>query len=270
MELSEKETELIRKFFDDELSDAELGELKGLENSSADFKEELLTQKAIISSLKAQEKARKMEAVKKLVSAKKIEIEDLGDENDGVSETPVIPLSKPDSINENNRDSGFSFYYKIAAAVVVLIVAGIVLMNQFSGTTPDELYLSYYEPLDASVSTRSYTEDGDVTSLEHYQKGDYEAAVSSLKASIQKPEALPSLKVYLGISQIETGRFNEAVETFKEIYADNPNDFTGQHAEWYLALIQLKKDPVKAKQQFLKIAEQGGVNEREAEGVLEK
>ena len=274
MELSEKETELIRKYFDAELSDEEHSELETLENSSDAFREELLTQKAIISSLKAQEKARKIEAVKMLVSAKKIKIDADNDEDDfseGSSDTPVFPLNdRSDSGSTGGNDNNFPLFYKIAAAVVLLLVASIVFYSQFSGPTPEELYLSYYEPYDANVSTRSYTEDEDVNPLEAYQEGDYEKAVVALRKAVEKSDALPSFRVYLGISLLETGKVEEAIELFQKVYEETPNDFTGQNAEWYLALVELKRSPEKAKERFKKIAEQGGVYEREAKEVFEK
>lgn len=266
MELTKKETELIRKFFDKELSESEQVELETLEKSSADFRDELLTQRAIISSLKAQEKARRIEAVKKLVSASKIDISD-DSELDEI-ETPVIPIQeKPDM---QVSKSGFSIIYKVAAAVILLIAASVVLFNQLAGPSPAELYLSYYEPYDASVSTRSYTDDEEANPLAYYQKGDYESAVISLKKAIGKPGASQFLRVCLGIALLETGTEAEAIAVFQEIYEESPNDFSGQHAEWYLALIQLKTNPAKAKEQFQKIADQGGVYEREAKEVLDK
>ena len=274
MELSEKETELIRKYFDEELTDEERTELLNLESNSAIFREELLTQKAIISSLKAQEKARKMEAVKKLVSASKIVIDDGDDEVNDLrdeQDTPVIPLNKEDdSARGGDVTNGFPLYYKIAAAVTLLIAASIVFYTQFSGPSPEELYLSYYEPYDANVSTRSYTEDEEANPLEAYRQGDYEKAVISLRKAIEKPDALPSLRVYLGISLVETDQVEEAISVFQEVYNENPNNFTGQHAEWYLALIALKRNPVEAKELFKKIAKQGGAYEREAQEVFEK
>lgn len=269
MELSEKETELIRKYFDAELSADEYSELETLENSSEAFRDELLTQKAIISSLKAQEKARKMEAVKKLVSAKKIVIDDSTTEE--AFETPVIPLKDEDNFDGGvEPNKGFPLYYKVAAAIVLLLVASAVFYTQFSGPSPEDLYLSYYEPLDSDVSTRSYTEDEDANPLEAYQKGDYERAVRVLGKAIEKTDAIPLLRVYLGISFIQTGKDSEAIEIFQKVYEENPNNFTGQYAEWYLALIELKKNPVTAKERFKKIAEQGGIYDREAKEVFEK
>ncbi|MEL6556645.1 MAG: tetratricopeptide repeat protein [Bacteroidota bacterium] len=268
MELSEKETELIRKYFDAELSEDESSELETLENSSDAFREELLTQKAIISSLKAQEKARKMEAVKKLVSAKKIVIDDAVAEES--PDAPVIPLEDKSNLEVGSEPKGFPLYYKIAAAVVLLLVASAVFYTQFSGPSPEDLYLSYYEPLDSNVSTRSYTKDEDANPLEAYQKGDYEQAVNVLVRAIEKPDAIPLLRVYLGISLIQTGRDAAAIEIFQMVYNENPNNFTGQYAEWYLALIELKRNPKTAKERFKKIAEQGGIYDREAKEVFEK
>ena len=150
------------------------------------------------------------------------------------------------------------------------MVASVVFYTQFSGPSPEDLYLSYYEPLDSSVSTRSYTEDEDANPLEAYQKGDYERAVNVLGRAIEKPDAIPLLRVYLGISLIQTGKDVEAIEIFQKVYNENPNNFTGQYAEWYLALIELKKNPETAKERFKKIAEQGGIYDREAKEVFEK
>jgi len=274
MALSDRESELIQKYLDKELSPSEQAEVGELQGNSSDFREELYAQKAIVSSLKAQEKARKIAAVKAMVLAHEVEINpedhaDVGEEQSD-DETPVIPLQQS-STTDDEKKTGFAGFYKIAAAVVVLAVASVVVYNQVdSGPTSGELYASYYEPLEASVSTRSYTIDGDANPVTLYSEGNYDAAVGALRSALEQPDASPTLNIYLGISLLETGREAEAETLLRAVYAKDPNDFVGQHAEWFLALTQLKKDAATAKEAFQKIADQGGVYERQAKEILEK
>ena len=273
MQLSDRENELINKYLDREVSENELSEIEGLKSSSALFREELLKQKAIISSLKAQEKARKFEAVRAMVAAQAIEVtedldEDLLSDDD---ETTVIAMNTDRAVGSSKDSEARPPYFRYAAAIAVILTVVVLLYTLAGGgMSNDEIFMAYYQPLEASVSTRSETQDKVENPLDPYIAGDYEASITALEKAIGETENGAGLSVYLGISLMEVGRLEEARGVFQEIFAQYPNDFSGQHAEWYLALMLLKEDPDEARKAFQQIANQQGTYENQARKVLEE
>ena len=276
MQLSDRENELINKFLDREASESDLTEIESLKNTSEPFRVELLKQKAIISSLKAREKARKFEAVRAMVAAHAIEIDEDLDDSDYVVEddTPIISLNNQqdsDPVASNAEISARPPYLRYAAAIAVLLTIGFLLYTVVGGgMSADELYVAYYQPLDPSVSTRSETQDKVENPLDPYLAGDYQSAITTLEDAIADTTNSAMLSVYLGISLLEVGRVEDAEAVLSEIYQKYANDFSGQHAEWYLALMALKDDPEKARQAFQQIVDQQGMYEGQAKKVLEE
>ena len=271
MQLSDKENDLLDKYFSREATEEELREIELLKESSDPFREEFLTQKAIISSLKAQERARKFEAVRAMVSAHQVDLDTNPSEEvaDDVDDTPVVPLDLSSGENEK-RSTQFTFM-KYAAALIILIAASILFFNVLNTSqSPESLYAAYYQPLDGTILTRDRQEDQTEGPLDTYNKGNYSQAIIKFKELINQNKSTPMTSIYLGISLLEVGKLNEARATFKEIFKKYPNDFSGQHAEWYLALLLLKEDAEQAKEAFQQIADQGGMYENQANKVLEE
>lgn len=261
MSLTAKEISLIQKALDKELSAEERQEVSELKQVSESFREELQLQKAIVSALKAKEKAAKIAFVRNLVLS--------DDAVEGIDEEPGVRKSGSEKEKAPVRFTGT--YLKIAATITLLLISALAIVFLMGNNkSPEELYADYYEPLDATISTRSDTDTKISDPLKVYGEGDYASAVEVLKQAINQPEAPIALQVYLALSLLETNREDEAISIFERLRKEYPYDFVGQHAAWYLALIDLQKDAGSAQKQFEAIVNQGGIYESQARKLLEE
>lgn len=155
----------------------------------------------------------------------------------------------------------------IAAAIVLTLVVGTLLIFGLQDKNPQNLFASYYQPDDAVMIVRSGSNPEDIDlkeALLAYHEKNYDNAIELL----DKQENNILAKYYLGLSYLETDKISKAISTFKAIIDHNNNLFVEQ-AEWYLALCYVKNDQEEeAKIWFEKIANSESIFNDKAKRVL--
>ncbi|MFH2142120.1 MAG: tetratricopeptide repeat protein [Bacteroidota bacterium] len=176
----------------------------------------------------------------------------------------------------NHRPSGFSSvilknWYKIAAVIFVLLIASIVLMNYNVKKDNNEIFNTYYKCTSSPNLTRSAEKaENDLQSgLLAYDSKRYKESTEILnKVLINKPEDATA-KFYLGMTYIETGKYEKAVESLSVLANKDDNFYTDQ-ACWYLALCYIKTDQNQLAVKYLKklTREKTGYYKTRAEDIL--
>ncbi|MCE5347543.1 MAG: hypothetical protein LLG13_14835 [Bacteroidales bacterium] len=160
-------------------------------------------------------------------------------------------------------------YLSLAAAAV--IGAFILVRSLLPSYNPEELFNSYYEPLNAiSPVTRSINnvETGSFASaIGSYKKGDYQNASMGFSAALQKDNSSVSSRFFLGLTQIALGNYNQAVELLTAVVSDGSE--YGKEARWYLGLTYLKTgNKPKASECFEYLSKSNGFYRDRSEKIL--
>ena len=147
-------------------------------------------------------------------------------------------------------------YYKIAAAVLLLLIASFLIIKSSFSPDPQSLYLAYYEPYPNIVDPLDRTGNSEAFSAyQLYELGKYNESIEKLSAipdNIIKP---PSL-FYLGQAHMANNELEKALNCLQKI--ENDSNYY-QIAQWHIALIFLKLDDIEqAEKQLETIIEQKG------------
>jgi len=169
------------------------------------------------------------------------------DVNNAIIERDVVSLRKSleDIYRNSKEDTGTTIrklYQKkwqfAAASATILILLGSILLTNQRIPKAENLFNNYYHAETSIMITRSSNIeiDNDVrTALQFYTNAEYQKAIDIL---LNNQENVIS-KFYLGLSFIETNKFEEAKASFQAVLDHNDNLFIEQ-AEWYKALCLLK------------------------------
>ncbi len=169
-----------------------------------------------------------------------------------------------------DTDSGVMQWWKIGAAVIVLLLAfGGLLKNEISST--GQLYDSYYQSPDWSAqrsvsSDVSYLQEANT----YYVAGEYEKAVSLYNDAISKTNEKYVYHFYKGASLQNMEKFEQAIPEYTKVISQGDNIFI-EEAEWYKSLCYIKMgEREKAKDQLLAIIERKGFYKDDAKAVIRK
>lgn len=129
----------------------------------------------------------------------------------------------------------------IAAAILVFFIVFNFFKHKVSPMMGGDLFAQYYSPFSPDFNTRGGVDIGDdiVHALDIYNQRDFAAAIPRFQQILQFDSTLIFAKFFLGISYIETNRFDEAITTLQEV-SKRSNNVYQMHAQWYLALCYLK------------------------------
>lgn len=145
--------------------------------------------------------------------------------------------------------------WRIAAAVVILIVTVFLLRNISATKSPAALASDYYQ-MPTLPGERSG--DGRITQLiEGYQafkQKDFTGAITAFKTITENDPIFFEAQYYLGHSLYQLGKYQEAGAAFKT-GTQSTDKRVKESAEWYLVLNYLKIQPQPAPfhEQFQKI-----------------
>lgn len=169
----------------------------------------------------------------------------------------------------------FTWIYKAAALVIILISAGVVywLATDRPSVSPEELYSTYYNPYSTTIDYRSdasLLSDTFQEALETYESQEYDTALILFKKiiSTEKPET--SALFFAGICSMELDDYRNAIIFLNEQIYQNNLLFT-QQASWYLALSYLKTNQkTEAKKILEHIVNEYKYKHREAVELLDE
>lgn len=144
--------------------------------------------------------------------------------------------------SHQGRQTFWKPYLAIAAAVLVLLVAGIfIFINSNDPRTEQQLFTAYFKPYEDVISVRSAPMEN--TSLEQamslYNEGRYQEAIAHFKSHLMTNRNDINALFYLTISNLALKNTEHVISTLQLIIKQNAG-FHDQ-AEWYLALAYLAR-----------------------------
>jgi len=160
----------------------------------------------------------------------------------------------------------------LAAAAVLIIAAGVWFgLPQISSPTPQELYLSYFEPFDSPGSGLTRSTDNEknlkASAYQAYDAKDYEKAAALFAALIkQQDDAIAHL--CLGSSWLALDKPEEAEKVFTHIIESHSDLVTS--AKWYLALTFLRQGKIERTKATLWEISDSSTYGKEAKDILSK
>ena len=166
----------------------------------------------------------------------------------------------------------------IAALLLVFFVIQGVLQNR----QYEQLYAPNYTipnndyvitdgiPRGDQGTTRGEAEVDSITAMTAYEKKDFETAESQFNQILSEKDDR-DLRFYLAITQMETGKTEEALKTLQMLYTQPKEYRYYEQTRWYLALVHLKlHHKSKAKKYLDELVALDGVYLDEAKELLKK
>lgn len=219
--------QLIAKYIQNKLSEAEVAEVERLLDSDSEFREQLEFELQVKKAFYKREHNEKKEFLKSIES------------------------------NVATKDTEFKWYL-VAASIVIMIMAGVYWNGQTKN--PQKLFDSYYTV--ASNTSHPIVRDNsgsnEITkAFIAYEREDYKLA-QKLFADVYKNANNSELLFYQGICYLETGKTNKAIEVLLKHVAFN--DKLKNKGTWYLALAFLKSNEKDKAKVFLKQITESSTN----------
>jgi len=159
----------------------------------------------------------------------------------------------------------------VAAAAVILFVAGVIALFSGRELSDDEIIERYYKTYELVTPSRTglpATNNYYNQAIEYYKAHDFmNAAVYFKKVLEQEPENMHSALLN-GVSNFEIENYPEANRSFTRVIDDHNNLYI-DHAQWYLALCYIKTDEhKKAEKSLLAIKKSDSIYSRDASRIL--
>ena len=187
---------------------------------------------------------------------------------DHVYESTQIEKEQPSIVRSLFR----SKLHRIAAAAfTIIIMLGAVsffLLNTQNPVSNDNLFKIYYQP-DAALLIRGHSEDKLlIEGFQKYENRDYSGALVIFTEILSKdPNNIP-VQFYAGISNIESGKYRNALKPFNYIVSHNHNLYV-EKARWYAGLCYLKlNDNNKALEIFKEISTSNSTYKYKAKNII--
>jgi hypothetical protein len=175
---------------------------------------------------------------------------------------------------EANQKSQFNFtaIMSIAASIALLVGVSFYLLQSPAG---EDLYISYYESYENFEHTVARDESSDVPSLKDqayaaYDQKDYAKAAISFSTLLENDIKNIPVTFFRGMSRIELNQLDLAI-TDLEWVALTDDVYYSEAANWYMALIQMRKKNKKASKAILvAISKKNGTYQKKALELLEE
>lgn len=178
----------------------------------------------------------------------------LGEERAEAESDPVIRSLKPQRGSRRGQ-------LALAASVLLLLALSTWGLNSFLSPGNEALVTAYFRHFDQDlVTTTMGAETAEAvdpelkTAMDAYGARDYNRAVSLLTDYLQRTDARPEARLYLGVSQLALGRTEASLTS---LTAAQNSAYQPAAVSWYLALGYLRMDNDLAARQELENLAQG-------------
>lgn len=134
----------------------------------------------------------------------------------------------------------------LAAASVAVLLAVSVVFNQ-QNNTPGDMFAGNFEVYTGPENVRAASPDVDsdiYIALENYNNNDFASAIVKFEQILDENPDNNMIRLYAANALIETGNVDKA-ELYLNMIIESQDIFYTEHAQWYLALVSLKKDNLK-------------------------
>ncbi len=197
---------------------------------------------------------------------------------DGLGESGMpVSINTLDTINLKiqkrisvplKKKTHWSYYYAVAAVLLIGFMSILVLTKKNPNET---LYTAYYEPYpNAFPLVRGEIEGGTIEeAMTFYEKGEFDKALPIYNNILIKEPDNHIICLYKGISLLETGNIETAIDIF-QIIIDRKDPQLDETAKWYAALAYLKKnDMAVSKKYFNELIQENSYYKEKAQQVME-
>jgi tetratricopeptide (TPR) repeat protein len=215
MNHTEKDIELIEKYFEDDLSEFDTESFKRRVQTDEEFRALLEQEKYIVGAIRIQGLKDELDTLKRMEAALK---------------DPEIKIHQP--IDRR--------WYILAAAVIALLI-----VSRFALTptiTTESLYEDNYRPypnvFEPTVRSQTRADERTEAFLE-YEKGNYAGAAKRFRELLGK-ENNDGMLLLLGNCNLMLGNTGEAITNFTQLGAQSPE--LSIQANWFLSMAYLKND----------------------------
>lgn len=148
----------------------------------------------------------------------------------------LMRIENENSDSVNSKESRFTFNWKIAAMIFVLLGLGLFFLFQ-NKSSEKSLFEKYYTVYPVEDTFRGNQEKDLQLSLRAYGRGDYKEAEILLNGLIDKRPEADELKIYLGCTYLELTQPEKALSEFESLI---DSVTYSEQANWYKALTYLK------------------------------
>ncbi|WP_462251217.1 tetratricopeptide repeat protein [Ekhidna sp.] len=238
MKLAPNDIELIEKSLDGMLSLDEKSLFDEKYQNSDTFREAVLLQQAMLSSLEAKHKSDLKAELSQMLH----------------------------DVNAEKTDPDSKRWYMIAASIVVLLGA-VWIFNQ-SYSYEQKLYNKYFEPFPVQGFVRGSIEEAADEIFQSYVDEDYERTVKKILELESSQDSINAQFIYLGNAYLHLSQPDNAIESFLKVES---SDRYYSHAQWYLALAYLQKgNQEKAIEILEKLSNQNTIYSSSSKSLLEE
>jgi tetratricopeptide (TPR) repeat protein len=135
----------------------------------------------------------------------------------------------------------------VASAIIALLVVSTVLFYNFSRSSNDKIFASFYHRYEANYEAGGInSRSADVTkvsklinAVQLYDLGNFNGAISQFNEIIKADPENTAAHFFEGLAQMENNDYNRAVENLLFVISKKDIPYIEQ-SEWYLALCYLK------------------------------
>ena len=161
------------------------------------------------------------------------------------------------------------YWYAAAAAVLVALIAGSLLIYQSGRYSDQKLFKMYYKS--GEIGIKRSGNANMVEALMAYSKKDFVTASQAFEQVLSKDPANIPVQYYCGISNIEIGNYTRAIQLFNKIIKNDNNSYV-EYAQWNLGLSYLanNQESDAVKQFKLIAADENHTYRDQAKSILEK
>lgn len=156
------------------------------------------------------------------------------------------------------------------AVAIAAVVIGLFVYTANRNYSNEKIVTAFYEPIDAHVNYRTVTDaDRQLNkAIALYDAKQYEEALVLFESILAADVEMIGVNIYVGVSYMETGKYEKAYQSFSKIIEQEPNPFA-EPAKWYLGMAYLSTGKTDlAKLYFVDLADGNGFYKKRAKKVL--
>lgn len=186
-------------------------------------------------------------------------------------EEPVVDFVPLQITGKNTNRRRITRFISMSAAAVLgaFVILRVLLPSSDTGNIYESNYKTFQAVAPTVRGNGSTVSTDYISALASYKKGNYnEAEAGFIKAVNQNPADLAAA-FYLGLSQLETGNIDKAVENLTAVISGK-GKFV-KESQWYLGMAFLKKgDTERASAYFTSLASSDGYYRKASEKILRR
>ncbi len=232
-----KNLDLIEKYLNEELSAKERLEFEQLQQSDADFAEEVQVAVTINADFNVKQKMRWQGLLK--------------EQGNLAKETPIRQLAPRRSIN---------WIRNIAAVFILglgLSLAWLTFSSPDAGALADEQLMEVYVAPKAFMNVNDLDVDSNwKNAISAYRDGQFSVAVAAIESSMERnSEKLDEKHFYLGLSYLyeDVPNYDKAISHLAKSKELNSSALFAPKANWFMALAYLKQGKIKEAMALLQL-----------------